>query len=101
MMKADVLNIFDEIQVCTAYQMPDGTITDQIPFEITDIKVTPIYETLKGWHCSLEGMRKFEELPIELTQYIAFLENHLDLPINFISTGPDREACVLRGYLAE
>jgi adenylosuccinate synthase len=101
MMKADVLNIFDEIQVCTAYQMPDGTITDQIPFEITDIKVIPIYETLKGWHCSLEGMRKFEELPIELTQYIAFLENHLDLPINFISTGPDREACVLRGYLAE
>ncbi|MFM6948378.1 MAG: adenylosuccinate synthase [Aquirufa sp.] len=101
MMKADVLNIFDEIQVCTAYQMPDGTITDQIPFEITDIKVTPIYETLKGWHCSLEGMRKFEELPSELTNYIAFLEKHLDLPINFISTGPDREACVLRGYLAE
>jgi len=101
MMKADVLNIFDEIQVCTAYQMPDGTITDQIPFEITDIKVTPIYETLKGWHCSLEGMRQFEELPNELTEYIAFLERHLELPINFISTGPDREACVLRGYLAE
>lgn len=101
MMKADVLNIFDEIQVCTAYQMPDGSITDQIPFEITDIKVTPIYETLKGWHCSLEGMRKFEQLPTELTAYIAFLEKHLELPINFISTGPDREACVLRGYLAE
>jgi adenylosuccinate synthase len=101
MMKADVLNIFDEIQVCTAYQMADGTITDHIPFEITDIKVAPVYETLKGWHCSLEGMRKFEQLPAELTQYIAFLEKHLELPINFISTGPDREACVLRGYLAE
>ena len=100
MMKADVLNIFEEIQVCTAYEMPDGTITDQIPFEITDIKVKPVYETLKGWNCSLEGMRRFEELPAELSAYIKFLEKHLDLPINFISTGPDREACVLRGSLA-
>jgi adenylosuccinate synthase len=100
MMKADVLNIFDEILVCTAYEMPDGTITDQIPFEITDIKVKPVYETLKGWACSLEGMRDFNELPVELADYIKFLEKHLNLPINFISTGPDREACVLRGSLA-
>ncbi|MFM6941922.1 MAG: adenylosuccinate synthetase, partial [Aquirufa sp.] len=100
MMKADVLNIFDEIQVCTAYEMPDGTITDQIPFEITDIKVKPVYETLKGWACSLEGMRDFNELPVALADYIKFLEKHLNLPINFISTGPDREACVLRGSLA-
>jgi adenylosuccinate synthase len=100
MMKADVLNIFEEILVCTAYEMPDGSVTDQIPFEITDIKVKPIYETLKGWHCSLEGMRHFEELPAELSTYIQFLEKHLNLPINFISTGPDREACVLRGLLA-
>jgi adenylosuccinate synthase len=100
MMKADVLNIFDEIQVCTAYEMPDGSITDQIPFEITEIKVKPVYETLKGWACSLEGMRDFNELPVELADYIKFLEKHLNLPINFISTGPDREACVLRGSLA-
>jgi adenylosuccinate synthase len=100
MMKADVLNIFDEIQVCTAYEMPDGSITDQIPFEITDIKVKPVYETLKGWACSLEGMRDFNELPVELADYIKFIEKHLNLPINFISTGPDREACVLRGSLA-
>ena len=100
MMKADVLNIFEEILVCTGYEMPDGTVTDQIPFEITDIKVKPVYATLKGWNCSLEGMRRFEELPAELSAYIKFLEQHLDLPINFISTGPDREACVLRGSLA-
>jgi adenylosuccinate synthase len=100
MMKADVLNIFDEILVCTGYEMPDGSLTDQIPFEITDIKVKPIYARLKGWHCSLEGMRNFDQLPAELIEYIAFLESHLNLPINFISTGPDREACVLRGSLA-
>ena len=80
--------------------MPDGSLTDQIPFEITEIKVKPVYVSLKGWHCSLEGMRNFDQLPAELTAYIAFLELHLNLPINFISTGPDREACVLRGSLA-
>lgn len=100
MMKVDVLNIFDEIKVCVGYELPDGTKTDHVPFEICDIKVTPIYETLKGWNCSLEGMRKFDELPAELVNYIAFLEKHLNIPINFISTGPDREACVLRGNLA-
>jgi adenylosuccinate synthase len=100
MMKADVLNIFEEIQICTAYQLPDGTITEQLPYDMTDTLVTPVYETLKGWHCSLEGLRKFEELPTELSEYIAFLEEKLSLPINFISTGPDRDECVLRGKLA-
>jgi adenylosuccinate synthase len=100
MMKADVLNIFEEIQVCTAYTLPDGSITEQIPYDITDVTLTPVYQTLKGWNCSLEGFRKFEELPTELSAYIAFLEEKLGLPINFVSTGPDRDECVLRGNLA-
>jgi adenylosuccinate synthase len=100
MMKADVLNIFEEINVCTAYQLPDGSTTEQIPYDITDTTLTPVYQTLKGWNCSLEGFRKFEELPSELSEYIAFLEEKLGLPINFVSTGPDRDECVLRGDLA-
>jgi adenylosuccinate synthase len=100
MMKADVLNIFEEINVCTAYTLPDGTVTEQIPYDITDTTLTPVYQTLKGWNCSLEGFRKFEELPSELSEYIAFLEEKLGLPINFVSTGPDRDECVLRGNLA-
>ena len=100
MMKADVLNIFEEIDICTAYKLPDGTITEQLPYDMTDTIVTPVYETLKGWHCSLEGIREFEALPAELSAYIAFLEEKLALPINFISTGPDRDECVLRGKLA-
>ncbi|MDZ7897973.1 MAG: adenylosuccinate synthase [Arcicella sp.] len=100
MMKADVLNIFEEIQICTAYTLPDGTVTDQIPYDITDVVLTPVYQTLKGWNCSLEGFRKFEELPSELSEYVAFLEEKLGLPINFVSTGPDRDECVLRGNLA-
>ncbi|MES2797353.1 MAG: adenylosuccinate synthase [Bacteroidota bacterium] len=100
MMKVDVLNIFDEIKACVAYKMPDGSITDQIPYDINDIKIEPVYETLPGWSCSLEGMRNLNELPENLTKYINFLEENLGLPINFVSTGPDREAVVLKGALA-
>ncbi len=100
MMKADVLNIFDEIKICVAYKLPDGTITEQLPYDMTETIVEPIYKTLKGWNTDLTGYRKFYELPKALLAYIDYLETHLELPINFISTGPDREAVVLRGKLA-
>ncbi|MFN8356987.1 MAG: adenylosuccinate synthase [Spirosomataceae bacterium] len=100
MMKVDVLNIFEEIKVCTHYQLPNGTLTDQLPHDLNDTEVTPVYQTLKGWNTSLDGLREFEKLPKELLEYIDFLEKALGLPINFISTGPDREAVVLRGALA-
>jgi adenylosuccinate synthase len=100
MMKVDVLNIFDKILACTAYKMPDGTITDHLPYDLNDTIVEPIFETLPGWNCSLEGMRNFDQLPSQLSNYIHFLEEKLGLPINFVSTGPDREAVVLKGALA-
>ncbi len=100
MMKVDVLNIFDEIKACVAYKLPDGTITDHLPYDLNDTKVEPVFESLPGWSCSLEGMRNLTELPPNLTNYIHFLEEKLGLPINFVSTGPDREAVVLKGALA-
>jgi adenylosuccinate synthase len=100
MMKVDVLNIFDEIKICTAYRLPDGTVTEELPFDMADTEVQPIYKTMKGWNTDLTGLRKFYELPKELLAYIDFLETQLGLPINFISTGPDREAVVLRGKMA-
>jgi adenylosuccinate synthase len=100
MMKIDVLNIFEEIKACVAYKLPDGTITEQLPYDMNDTQVEPIYESLAGWNCSLEGMRKLEELPKAASDYIHFLEQKLGLPINFVSTGPDREAVVLKGALA-
>ena len=100
MMKVDVLNIFEEIKACVAYRLPDGTITDHLPYDLNDTKVEPIYESMPGWTCSLEGMRNLDQLPANLTNYIHFLEEKLGLPINFVSTGPDREAVVLKGALA-
>lgn len=96
MMKVDVLNVFEEIKVCTQYRLPDGSLTDQLPYDLCDEIVEPVYETFTGWQTSLDGLRSHEELPEALARYVAFLEEQLGLPIHFISTGPDREALIQR-----
>lgn len=95
MMKADVLNIFPAIKACVRYQLADGKVTDQVPYELIHERITPIYEELKGWNCSLKGLGE-KELPVELTQYVEFLEGHLGVPISLISTGPDRTQTIHR-----
>ncbi|GAB3699986.1 adenylosuccinate synthase [Spirosoma flavus] len=96
MMKVDVLNIFDEIQICTHYKLPDGSITEQLPYDLCDTDVTPIYKSFKGWKSDLTNIRSFTDVPAELADYVYFLEDTLGLPINFISTSPDREAIIHR-----
>ena len=96
MMKVDVLTIFDNIRVCTHYRLEDGTVTDQLPYDLCDGAVEPIYKDFAGWQQSLDGIRDFEEIPAPLLAYVKFLEEELSLPITFISTGPDREALITR-----
>ena len=96
MMKVDVLNDFEEIKVCTHYRLPDGSETEQLPYDLCDAPVEPVYQTFKGWQTALEGLHSYDELPAPLAGYIDFLEESLGLPIHFISTGPDREAIIHR-----
>lgn len=95
MMKADVLSIFKSIKVCTRYKLIDGTVTDQVPYELINEKITPVYTDLKGWDCSLKGLSE-KQLPEELQNYVKFLEDHLGVPISLISTGPDRTETIHR-----
>jgi adenylosuccinate synthase len=95
MMKADVLNIFKTINICTKYQLKDGSITDMLPYELVNEKITPVYHEMKGWNTSLSGISE-DSMPLELSQYIDFLEKELNVPITLISTGPDRTQTVYR-----
>jgi len=95
MMKADVLSIFQTIKVCTHYKLNDGTVTEVMPYEIVNEKITPIYTELKGWNTSVVGISE-KNIPLELTQYVDFLENALQVPITLISTGPDRTQTIHR-----
>jgi adenylosuccinate synthase len=94
MMKADVLNIFDSIRVCTHYRLADGKVTDQLPFDLVDSRVAPVYEQLSGW--SGEPATDTGELPAALSDYVGFLEKALGVPITMISVGPDRAQTILR-----
>lgn len=99
MMKVDVLNIFDEINVCTHYELPDGSITDELPYDMNEIDLKPVYITLPGWNQSLEGITDFDKMPETLKAYTAFLEKELNTAITFVSTGPDRSATLTRKSL--
>lgn len=96
MMKGDVLNIFEEIKICTHYELPSGERIDRLSFEIADLDVIPVYQSMKGWNKSLIGIRDFNDLPIELKDYVGYLESELKVPIKLVSIGPDREQTILR-----
>ncbi|MTI38581.1 adenylosuccinate synthase [Fulvivirga lutimaris] len=96
MMKADVLNVFKKIKVCTSYKMENGDLIDIMPYEIVDEKIEPVLHELDGWDCSLDNISDFEDFPKELKDYIFYLEKELSVPINMVSVGPDRTQTIIR-----
>ncbi|AGA80797.1 adenylosuccinate synthase [Echinicola vietnamensis DSM 17526] len=96
MMKADVLNIFETIKVCTHYKLDDGTVIDQLPFEINDVELEPVYKECKGWNKDLSDVTSYDEFPEELKAYVSFLETSLNVPIKMVSVGPDRKQTILK-----
>lgn len=96
MMKADVLDVLEEIKVCTHYQTEGGEVTNVFPYEIVEENFTPIYKAFKGWHQPLNDQKQYKALPGELIDYVNFLEQELKVPINIISLGPDRTQTIIR-----
>ncbi|MFN4885036.1 MAG: adenylosuccinate synthase [Bacteroidota bacterium] len=95
MMKTDVLSVFTEIQVCTEYRI-NGEVTKEMPFDITDLEIEPVYTTLPGWNCDLTKVRSENEFPTELKNYIEFIEKLTAIKITVVSVGPDREQTIIR-----
>ena len=95
MTKADVLNAFDTIKVCTHYEI-NGETFDYFPYDVDIEGVTPIYKDFKGWECDLEEYKTFDVLPPALTAYIDYLEKELETPITFLSVGPNRTQTLTR-----
>lgn len=95
MMKADVLSDFDDIYVCTHYQM-DGETIDYMPYDIVSKEITPIYKKVKGWKKDLTKLNSINDVPQELTNYIEYLEQELNVPITIVSVGPDRTQTIYR-----
>ena len=95
MMKADVLSGFDTIEICTAYNI-DGIETDTLPFDLNLGNIKPIYKSFKGWTEDISKITKEQELPIEVHNYVSFIEEFVGVPIKLISVGPDRSETIYR-----
>ena len=95
--KLDVLDGFDEIKICTAYEI-DGKIRGHFPSSCAELaKAKPVYETLPGWKSDISRCRRFEELPKEARDYVRFVEERVKTPILLIGVGVGREDTIERG----
>lgn len=94
--KLDVLDGVQELKICIAYQMLDGSIIHNTPLLYDDWKtIKPIYEILPGWNTSTVGITSIRKLPKAARQYIERIEEITEIPVDIISTGPDRNDTII------
>ena len=91
--KLDVLDSYEEIEICTHYLL-NGERIDEFPFTDVLDECQPVFEKVKGWHCDLTKCRKKEDLPEEALNYIKLLEKLCGCKIRYVSVGAEREACI-------
>jgi adenylosuccinate synthase len=92
----DVYDSFDEIKVCTAYDI-DGETTDQFPSSPIKLKrAEPVLRSFPGWKTDISKARSYEELPKAAKEYVAFIEDFTGSQVGIVSVGPDRSQTFLR-----
>jgi len=91
MTKADVLSGYAEISICDAYHLNDTTI-DYLPYDYTGAQ--PLYIQRNGWQQDLTGVQNGSDLPVELTDYIRYIENTVGVPVYIVSVGPERNQTI-------
>ncbi|GGA90025.1 adenylosuccinate synthetase [Neiella marina] len=97
--KLDVLDGLKEVKICTGYQMADGSVVDVPPLAAEGYEeATPVYESMPGWDDNTFGVKSLEQLPQAALNYINRLEELLEIPIDIVSTGPDRVETIIRKH---
>jgi adenylosuccinate synthase len=95
--KLDVLSGFDEIPVCTAYRLADGSETDDFPAHQSDFHhAGPVFETLAGWHEPIDDVTSFESLPPAAQRYIEHVERGVGVPVALVGVGQRRHQILAR-----
>lgn len=90
--KLDVLDQLERIKICTAYKKNEELVKE---FPLDSKNIEPIYTQLKGWKQSIESMRKYKELPIDVKHYLHFIETFTETPIKIISKGSERNQTII------
>ncbi len=89
--KLDVLGSFEEIKICTGYEI-QGKLLKSYPTDVQRLsEVKPVYESFKGWNSDISKCRSYSELPPEAMEYLEFIANNTGIKISIVSVGPGRE----------
>ena len=94
-MKSDVLSSIEKLLVCTSYTI-DGEEINFFPYDIDSKDVIPNYIEFKGWDKDITNIKNENDLPLELIEYIDYIESFVQVPIKLISVGPDRKQTIYR-----
>ena len=88
--KLDVLSGLEELQLCIGYNTKNKVITDY-PYDLTTLdSAEPVYETFGGWSNDISSIKNYEDLPENAKTYLKAIEDFIEVPITFISVGPER-----------
>jgi adenylosuccinate synthase len=93
--KADVMDRFEYIKIGEKYSI-DGNQLDYFPFEINDKELIPEYSVHAGWKTDITKILKEQDLPLQLLDYIAYVEQQTQVPVSIVSVGPDRKQTIIR-----
>lgn len=100
-MKLDILDDFDEVKICTGYEL-NGKKLDYCPMQLkTQAELKPVYEVLPGWKTSTYGLRDYDALPENAKKYLSRMEELLGVPVDLVSTSPEREDVIVINDLTE
>ena len=93
MTKADVLDSFKDLNVCTSYNI-NGTETDRVPFQLMNSEIVPDYKHFDGWSCDSTNIKNGKNLPEKMQHYVEFINQYIGAPVSYISNGPQREQII-------
>ena len=93
MTKADVLDAFEELQICTSYTI-GGKEVNEIPFQMMHAPIEPQLKSFKGWNSDSSGIKDAANLPAEMKEYISFINSTLGTEVKYISNGPGRDQLI-------
>ena len=93
MTKADVLDSFEKLNMCTSYQI-NGEETKEVPFAISKVKIEPVYQTFDGWNIDTTAIKQSNNLPKKMIEYVGFINEFVGAPVKYVSNGPGREQIV-------
>lgn len=93
MTKADVLDSFATLEICTDYEI-NGKQSREIPFQLSKLKVDPVYKKFKGWNQDTSSIKTAESLPVDMISYIDYINQYIGVPVKYVSNGPGREQII-------